>query len=103
MNDDENTTDRAGLHITDLQAHLMATLASLRDRENPMDVDRARVVATVAGVLVDTAKVEVEFIKATGQDQSKFLAQQLQAPETTVTPGAAGTGISSITRHRLGR
>ena len=46
-------------HINTLREHLMGTLASLRDRENPMEPDRARAVAQVAGVLVDTAKVEV--------------------------------------------
>ena len=46
--------------ITDMREHLMQTLAALRDRENPMDVDRARAVAQVAGVLVDSAKVEVD-------------------------------------------
>ncbi|MEM5384177.1 hypothetical protein VSR68_11365 [Paraburkholderia phymatum] len=52
--------------ITDMREHLMETLAALRDRDNPMDVDRARAVAQVAGVLVDSTKVEVDYIKATG-------------------------------------
>jgi hypothetical protein len=61
--------------ITDMREHLMQTLASLRDRENPMDVDRARAVAQVAGVLVDSAKVEVDYIKATGaQGDSLFIS-----------------------------
>lgn len=38
-----------------------------------MDVDRARAIAQVAGVLVDTAKAEVEYIKATGAEHSEFL------------------------------
>lgn len=42
----------------------MQTLASLRDRDNPMEPDRARAVAQVASVLVDTAKVEVDYLKA---------------------------------------
>ena len=75
-------------HITELREHLMATLASLRDRENPMEPDRARAVAQVAGVLVDSAKVEIDYIKATGADRSDFLepaanAPALPAPNTT--------------------
>ncbi len=61
-------------HMTQLRAHLMATLASLRDRTNPMEPDRARAVAQVAGVLVDTARVEVDYIKATGGDGGGFFA-----------------------------
>ena len=78
----------------------MATLAGLRDRENPMEPDRARAVAQVASVLVDTARVEVDFIKATGQDSSGFLAALPGASSTTVT-GGLPNGISSITQHRL--
>ena len=38
-----------------------------------MDVDRARAIAQVAGVLVDTAKAEVDYIKATGAGTSDFM------------------------------
>ena len=72
-------------HINQLREHLMATLASLRDRDNPMEPDRARAVAQVAAVLVDTARVEVDYIKATGQDHSGFLQD---APGLTRINGA---------------
>lgn len=87
-------------HISELREHLMATLAGLRDRNNPMEPDRARAVAQVASVLVDTARVEVDFIKATGQDSSGFLTALPGASTTTVT-GGLPNGISSITQHRL--
>jgi hypothetical protein len=67
-------------HIEELRQHLMQTLASLRDRENPMEPDRARAVAQVASVLVDTAKVEVDYIKATGADRSDFLEAKPTTP-----------------------
>lgn len=74
-------------HITELRQHLMDTLANLRDRENPMDVERARAVAQVAGVLVDSAKVEVDYIRATGADRSEFLESLPQVP---LIPGEQG-------------
>lgn len=67
-------------HMTQMRQHLMDTLASLRDRDNPMEPDRARAIAQVAGVLVDTAKVEVDYIKATGSDRSDFLEMPPTAP-----------------------
>ena len=67
-------------HITDLRQHLMDTLASLRNRANPMEPDRARAIAQVAGVLVDTARVEVDYIKATGADRSDFLEAPAEDP-----------------------
>lgn len=62
-------------HINSLRAKLLATLDDLRDRDNPMEPDRARAIATVSGVLVDSARVEVEFIRATGGDTSTFLSE----------------------------
>lgn len=60
-------------HITQVRQALLDTLADLRDRTNPMDIDRAKAVATVAGVLVDSARVENDYLKLTGQDRSEFL------------------------------
>lgn len=60
-------------HIETLRESLLGTLADLRDRKNPMDPARARAIADVAGVLVDSARVEVDYIKATGQETSNFL------------------------------
>ena len=37
-------------HINELREHLMNTLEDLRNRSNPMEPDRARAIATVAGV-----------------------------------------------------
>ena len=52
-------------HIDQVRQALLATLADLRSREAPMDIERAKAVATVASVLVDTAKVENEYLKLT--------------------------------------
>ena len=67
-------------HINTLRDHLMQTLAALRDRENPMEPDRARAIGQVASVLIDSARVEVDYIKATGQDVSNFI-DGMKAPD----------------------
>lgn len=85
-------------HISELREYLTATLAGLRDRENPMEPDRVRAVAQAASVLVDTARVEVDYIKATGQDTSGFL--QTLPSTSTVTAGLLN-GITGIIQHRL--
>lgn len=51
--------------MTDLRNHLFATLEALQDKDDPMDIDRAKAIAEVGKVLVDSAKVEVAFISAT--------------------------------------
>lgn len=88
------------LHMNELRSHLMATLASLRDREHPMEPDRARAVALVAGVMVDTARVEVDYLKATGQDRATFLEQPAGLPQLSNAPSAHNPFPVSA-RHRL--
>lgn len=56
--------------IDDLRNHLFETLEALKDKDDPMEVDRARAVAEVARVIVDSSKVEVDFLKVTGASQS---------------------------------
>ena len=90
-------------HINDVRSELMETLRALRDRANPMDIDRARAVAQVAGVLVDTAKVENDYLKLTGQDRSDFMEQ----PSTGLPAAALAGGVTAhnpfptSARHRL--
>ncbi len=52
--------------IDDLRNHLFETIEALKDEEKPMDLARARAVADVARVIVESAKIEVDFLKVTG-------------------------------------
>lgn len=52
--------------MEDLRNHLFATLEALQDEQKPMDLKRAQTIAQVAQVVVDSAKTEVAFVKATG-------------------------------------
>jgi hypothetical protein len=104
---DMSTPDNTPPHIGAMRAHLMATLADLRNREHPMEPDRARAVASVASVLVDSAKVEVDYLRATKQEHSEFLLPPPKASLVTIpnTPQDAQArlpnGITSITQHAL--
>lgn len=79
----------------------------MSDKSNPMELERARVIADVAQVIVNTAKVEVDFVRATGGRQSAFLGVEPTAPGL---PGpthdvkrlpSTGNGIQSITQHTM--
>lgn len=59
--------------IEDLRNHLFATLEALQDSDKPMELDRAKMVADVAQVLINSAKVEVDFMKVTGGLGSGFI------------------------------
>jgi hypothetical protein len=56
--------------IEDLRNHLFETIEALRDEEKPMELARASEIANVARVIVDSAKVEVNFLKVTGASQA---------------------------------
>jgi hypothetical protein len=56
--------------MSDLRNHLFETLEALKDEEKLMDIDRALAISTVAQKLIETAKVEVAFLKVTGADGS---------------------------------
>lgn len=89
--------------ITDMRERLMQTLADLRNREHPMDVDRARAVAQVASVLVDSAKVEVDYIKATGAAGDSLFISPLNSDPERLLNGSSGTIEKTPTGfvHRL--
>src|SRR5690349_13407086 len=71
--------------LEDLRNHLFSALEGLSDKENPMDLARAKTIADVGRVIVDTAKAEVEFMRVVGAKKGTgFVA----LPEETVMPSA---------------
>jgi hypothetical protein len=50
----------------------------LMDDEKPLDIERAKAIADVAQVIVNSAKVEVDFLKVSGGRGSNFIPEQKQ-------------------------
>lgn len=71
-------------NINDLRAELFATIRALRDDKNPMDIGRAKAVAEVAGRVIDSVKVETEFVRTfggrNGVPVSGFISQSKSPP-----------------------
>lgn len=72
--------------IEDLRNHLFATLEDLRDKDKPMDIARAKAIANVAAAIVNSAKVENEYMKLTGGKGSGFIPAREQIPGTPTAP-----------------
>lgn len=68
--------------MTDLRNHLFAVLEALQDQEKPMEIERAKAIAEVGKVLVDSAKVEVMFLKVMDGDghSTGFIESQRALP-----------------------
>jgi len=62
--------------IEDLRNHLFATIESLMDEEKPMDLDRAKAIADVSQVIINSAKVEIDFINKVGGVGTNFIPQE---------------------------
>lgn len=99
-------------HISDLRDSLMDTLrhlGTLGRNGTPLDAEQikaqvsiAAAMKGVADTLVETAKVEVDYIKATGADRSIFIEHTPDAlPRPTTSPQAHNPFPVSV-RHTLG-
>jgi hypothetical protein len=64
--------------IDDLRNHLFAALEGLSDTDKPMEIERAQAIADVAQTVINTAKVEVEYMKATGKITASDFIQALE-------------------------
>lgn len=75
------------LTIDDLRAELFDTLKRLKADANPLEVARARAIVEVASVIVDTAKVEVAMLEATGEGGTGFIPDRTSDAADRGLPG----------------
>jgi len=89
--------------INDLRDHLFATLKALRDPERPMDIERAKAVSDVAQRVIETAKVEVDYLRVTGGGEAPFLDAIGSSNLPPQLPGGSAPkdGVEAVTRHFL--
>jgi len=88
--------------ILALRSHLFNTLTALQDKDNPMDIDRAKAICQVGDVIVDTAKTEIDFMRVNGSIDTQFFQKptppaQLSAPAATQAIGQKTTGNNRAT------
>lgn len=66
--------------LSDLRDHLFETLEMLKDPEKPMDIARAKAVANVAQVIINSATVEVKAMDAMNAEAPEFFNGKSSAP-----------------------
>ena len=84
--------------IEDLREHLFSTIAGVK--AGTVTIEQAKTIGDLCQVVVNTAKVEVDFVRATERRDSAFLVSA-PAATTTITTQANGlpNGILGIRRH----
>lgn len=75
--------------INDLREAMFDTLAALKSGK--ISVEQARAASQIGGVLIESAKVEVEFMKVSEGGGSGFFEVAERLPD----------GVVGITRHRI--
>lgn len=78
-------------NISDLREVLFETMNAVRN--GTLDVEKAKVISELGQVMVNTAKTEVDFVKATNQTKSDFISPE-KMPDLP-------PGITGIRRHTL--
>lgn len=87
--------------INDLRDHLFDTIAAVRDGR--MSIEQARTIGDLSQVIVNTAKVEIDFARAADRKAVEFLGHEV-IPMTRIDAASRqpANGIMSITQHVLG-
>lgn len=63
--------------ISDLRNHLFSVLEELTDPDSTYDIAKAKVVADIAQVVVNSAKIENDYIRITGASHGTgFIEEQ---------------------------
>ena len=62
--------------ISDLRNHLFETIEKLKDGD--IDVTKAKTIADVAQVIINSAKVEVDYLKATDSRVGSGFIEQVE-------------------------
>jgi hypothetical protein len=71
--------------ISDLRNHLFEVIEALKDKHEPMDIERAKAVAAVAQVIVNTATAETKHMQVTGSMQGTgFIPDALPEAPTPI-------------------
>ena len=74
--------------IEDVRNHLFAALEALSDKEAPMEINRAKAIADVAQTIIDSARVEVDFLKVIGgRVGSGFIPDLAEQPKRLTDTG----------------
>ena len=92
--------------ITELRTELFAALRGLSDKSKPMDIERAKAIADVAQTIINSAKVEVDFVRIAGGKGSGFIPSAPSVPGGPAIDDGGSTLIEQrqgvrVTQHKL--
>ena len=78
-------------NISDLREAMFDAMAGLKD--GSMTIEQAKAISEIGQVIINSAKVEVDYIRANNGGETPFL----EATGNSNLP----PGVTNVTRHRL--
>ena len=87
-------------NIVSLRDNLFKTLAALQVEDNPMDRGRARAISELSGRIIETARVEIDYMKATNAKRGSGFIPHVEPEYDPNAPTAriTSTGVDSTTK-----
>lgn len=83
-----------------LRAHLFQEIAALREGKSGATIERAKAVSEIAQTIINSAKVELEFMRQTERKTSEFIpvsnVRQIKSGVVETDPEAG------VLRHSMG-
>jgi len=80
--------------INEMRTHLFDVLRGLKNKS--IDVATAKAMNETAQVLINSAKVEVDFLKATGSKSGSRFIFVTDSPRPSLPPGHTAQGIKQV-------
>lgn len=87
--------------ITDLRDSLFDTIEKVKSGK--LDIETAKAVADLSSVIVASARVEADYIKATGCGRTSFLEDESheEMPQLTTTETGYERRVGNTISHRM--
>lgn len=87
--------------IAELRTHLFDTLKGLKD--GTIEIDKARAISQVADTIIDTAKVEVDFMRVAGGSGTGFISRHDDDKPARITETKTGSLVrdGNTLTHRM--
>ena len=71
--------------INQLREIMFETLRSLKDQGQPLDVERAKAISNAAQVIINSVKVEIDYLRVSGGTGTQFIPNFPAPTSLTVT------------------
>lgn len=87
-------------NIVSLRDNLFKTLAALQVEDNPMDLGRARAISELSGRIIETARVEIDYMKATNAKRGSGFIPHVEPEDDhgAQTSRITSTGVESTVK-----